>query len=80
MEETRSIDILRLGRPAGQRMKGGIQVSKPDVTLTAHVDQTEVDLAISKAERLAELLKEARSLAGELASMEIPISVILSEE
>ena len=56
-------------------MKGGIRVSKPDVTLTAHVDKTEVDQAISKAERLAELLKEARSLAGELAAMEITLSV-----
>lgn len=51
-------------------------MSRPDVvTLTAHVDQTEVDQAISKAERLAELLKEARSLAGELASMKITLSV-----
>lgn len=46
-----------------------------DVTLTARIDQIEVDQAISKASRLNELLKEASSLAGELASMEINLSV-----
>lgn len=46
-----------------------------DATLTVHVDQTEVDQAISKAKRLSELLKEARSLAGELASVEVTLTV-----
>jgi len=40
-----------------------------------HVDKSDVDLAIGKVERLNELLKEASSLAGELASMEITLSV-----
>lgn len=48
---------------------------KPDVMLTAHIDLTEVDRATEKVERLNELLKEARSLAGELASREINLSV-----
>lgn len=47
----------------------------PDIKLTAHVDQTEVDQALGKVEHLNELLKEARSLVGELASMEINLSV-----
>lgn len=40
-----------------------------------HVDKSDVDLAIGKVEQLNELLKKARSLAGELASMEITLSV-----
>ncbi len=47
----------------------------PNIMLTAHIDQTEVDQAIDKVERLKELLKEARSLVDELASMEIDLSV-----
>lgn len=44
-------------------------------TIKVHVDKSDVDLAIGKVERLNELLKEACSLAGELASMEITLSV-----
>lgn len=46
-----------------------------DIQLTAHIDMTEVDLTIEKAERLCELMKEARSLASELASTEINLLV-----
>lgn len=46
-----------------------------DPTITVHVDTSEVDEAIAKAERLAELMKEARTLAGELASMKIDLPI-----
>lgn len=42
---------------------------------TDHVDWTELEDAISEAERLVKLLKEANSLAGELASMKITLAV-----
>lgn len=38
------------------------------VILRAHIDMREVDECTKKAERLSELLKEANSLADELAS------------
>ena len=50
-------------------------MSNGNVSIPVHVDHAKLDEAISKAERLGELLKEARSLAGELASLEVPISV-----
>lgn len=50
-------------------------MESPDIEVTVHVDQTEVDQAIGKVERLNELLKEARSLSDELASMKIKLSV-----
>lgn len=40
----------------------------PDIKLTAKIDTTEIDKAIEKAVKLRELLKEANSLARELAS------------
>ena len=56
-------------------MKGGEGVSNGNVSIPVHVDRAKLDEAVSKAERIGELLKEARSLAGELASLEVPISV-----
>lgn len=41
----------------------------PDVKLIAKIDTTEIDKAVEKAVRLQELLKEANSLARELASI-----------
>lgn len=48
-----------------------------EVKLTAKIDTTEIDKAIEKAVRLQELLKEANSLARELASMELKFDVEL---
>mgnify|MGYP000663726261 CR=1 FL=1 len=48
-----------------------------DIRLTAEVDMAKVDEAIQKAERLSELLKEAKSLIDDLASMELKLDVKL---
>ena len=48
-----------------------------EVKLTAKIDTTEIDKAIEKAARLQELMKEANSLARELASMELKLDVEL---
>lgn len=48
-----------------------------EVKLTAKIDTTEIDKAIEKAVRLQELMKEANSLARELASMELKLDVEL---
>ena len=45
------------------------------IKLTAKIDTTEIDKAIEKAVRLQELLKEANSMARELASMELKFDV-----
>lgn len=45
------------------------------IKLTAKIDTTEIDKAIEKAVRLQELLKEANSLARELASTELKLDV-----
>lgn len=47
------------------------------IKLTAKIDTTEIDKAIEKAVKLQELLKEANSLARELASMELKLDVKL---
>ena len=49
----------------------------PDIKLTAKIDATEINKAIEKAVKLQELLKEANSLARELASMELKLDVKL---
>lgn len=46
-----------------------------EITVKARIDTTDLDEVIKKAERLNALLKEASSLAGELASMEINLSL-----
>lgn len=43
------------------------------VKLAASVDMSEVDEAINKVERLNQLLNEAKTLAGKLASTEITV-------
>ena len=48
-----------------------------DVRLTVKVDAEEVDEAMQKLQRLHELLKEANSLAKELASTELNLNVKL---
>lgn len=48
-----------------------------EVKLTAKIDTAEIDKAIEKAVKLQELLKEANSLARELASMELKLDVKL---
>ena len=49
------------------------------IQLKAHVDKSEIEEAVKTAEHLGELLKEARSLADELASREINIPVNIIE-
>lgn len=44
-----------------------------EAEISVHVDTSEVDAAREKVEHLSELLKEARTLAGELASMKIDL-------
>lgn len=47
-------------------------MSKPsEVTKKIKVDATEIDRTIKKAKRLRKLLKEANSLASELASKDL---------
>lgn len=45
------------------------------VTVTVNVDMTEVKHAIKKAKRLLKLLKEANSLADELASKKLKLKI-----
>lgn len=52
-----------------------MDTNKNNITLHAHIDTTEIDSVIAKAERLKSLLEEANSLADELASKEIKLSV-----
>ncbi len=47
----------------------------PEVKLTAEVDTTRVDEAIRKVQRLSELLREAKSLIDDLASMELNLDI-----
>ena len=49
----------------------------PDVKMEVKIDTTEIDKAIEKSVRLQELLKEANSLARELASTELNIKIKL---
>lgn len=49
----------------------------PEVKLTAKIDTEEIDEAIQKLQRLHELLKEANSLAKELASTELNLDIKL---
>lgn len=48
-----------------------------DIKLTAEVDTAKVDEAIQKAERLSELIREAKSLIDDLASIELNLDVKL---
>lgn len=52
-------------------------MEKSTTKLVAHVnvDQAKIGEAEEKVMRLSELLKETHSLAGELASIEITVSV-----
>lgn len=50
----------------------------PEVKLTAEVDTTRVDEAIRKVQRLSELLREAKSLIDDLASMELNLDIKMS--
>ena len=43
--------------------------------LTVKIELTNVEETIAKAERYVELLKEAKTLADELASMELEIGI-----
>ena len=45
------------------------------VNKTVHVDTQEIDSALEKVERLIELLKEAKTLSSELASMKISLEI-----
>lgn len=47
------------------------------IKLTAKIDTTDIDKAIEKAVKLRELLKEANSLARELALMELKLDIEL---
>lgn len=49
----------------------------PEVKLTPEVDTTRVDEAIRKVQRLSELLREAKSLIDDLASMELNLDIKL---
>lgn len=46
-----------------------------EVLVRVHVDQTEIDEMLGKFERIRDLMKEANSLAGELASGEKTINI-----
>jgi len=46
-----------------------------EANATVHVDAHEIDSALEKAERLVELLKEAKSLSSELASAKISLEI-----
>lgn len=46
-----------------------------DVQLIANVDITGVDEAIEKAQQLSKLLKEAKCLASDLASIELNLDI-----
>lgn len=46
-----------------------------DVVVNVKLDHTEVDSALEKAERLNEILNEAKSIFTELANLEIKFSV-----
>ena len=46
-----------------------------EVLVRAHVDQTDIDEMMGKFERIRDLMKEANSLAGELASSEKTIKI-----
>lgn len=48
-----------------------------DIKLTAEIDIAKIDEATQKAERLFELLKEAKSLIDDLASMELKLDIKL---
>ena len=50
-----------------------------DVHIPIKVDTTAVDAAAAKAKRLAEVLKEASTLARELASMDISVSIEIED-
>ena len=49
-----------------------------NVKLKAHLDNSEIDEAMKKAERFVELLKEAKSLADDLASVRFKIGYKLT--
>ena len=48
---------------------------KNRIILQVHIDTSELDAVTEKAQHLKELLEEASSLANELASKEISLSV-----
>ncbi len=50
-----------------------------DVHIPVKIDTAAVDAAAAKAERLTEVLKEASTLARELASMGINVSVDIED-
>lgn len=59
-------------------MRGGENVDKNhEVTVYTHIDQTELDEVMRKAERVRDLMKEANSLIGEMASKEISLTLQL---
>ena len=49
----------------------------PDVKMAVKIDTAEIDEVMQKLQRLYELLKEANSLARELASTELNIKIKL---
>lgn len=58
------------------RPEGGKDVTEkeiPEVEVKVRIDQTDLDDTLKKLERIRDLMKEANSLAGELASSENPL-------
>lgn len=51
-----------------------------DVQLIANVDIAGVDEAIEKAQQLSKLLKEAKCLASDLASMDLNLDIKIGGE
>ncbi len=45
------------------------------VVVDVHIDQTDLDEVMQKTERIRDLVKEARLLAGELSSKEINLKL-----
>ena len=53
------------------------RIPLPDVKMEVKIDTAEIDEVMQKLQRLYELLKEANSLARELASMELKLDIKL---
>lgn len=68
----------RHARPGKAHLEGDENVDKThEVTVHTCIDQTELDEVMRKAERVRDLMKEANSLIGEMASKEISLTLQL---
>lgn len=68
----------RMGRDIRHRdpsVPGSEQEKSMNTEVKVHVDMTEVEEYISKAKELERLLKEAKSLADDLASVDLTMEI-----